>query len=41
MSNVLAIEVENLSFAYGERLALNRVSVDVHRGAIFGFLGPN
>jgi ABC-2 type transport system ATP-binding protein len=41
VSNVLAIEVENLSFAYGERLALNRVSVDVHRGAIFGFLGPN
>ena len=41
MSNVLAIEVENLSFAYGERLALNRVSVDVQRGAIFGFLGPN
>jgi len=36
-----AIEVVHLSFRYGERLALDDVSLSVPRGEIFAFLGPN
>jgi ABC-2 type transport system ATP-binding protein len=37
----LAVSIEHLSHSYGERLALNELSLDVPAGTIFGFLGPN
>ena len=36
-----AIAVENLTKRFGSFTAVNRVSFDVARGEIFGFLGPN
>ncbi|HUG91173.1 MAG TPA: ABC transporter ATP-binding protein [Planctomycetaceae bacterium] len=36
-----AVEVAGLSHRYGERLALDGVSLAVERGEIFGLLGPN
>jgi ABC-2 type transport system ATP-binding protein len=36
-----AVEIENLSFSYGERLALSELSFSIARGEIFGLLGPN
>ena len=35
------VSISNLTHAYGDRVALNDLSLDVHRGEIFGFLGPN
>jgi len=35
------IQVENLSKAFGPKLAVNRVSFSVQRGEVLGFLGPN
>jgi ABC-2 type transport system ATP-binding protein len=35
------IKVENLSKAFGQKLAVNRVSFTVERGEVLGFLGPN
>jgi len=37
----LAVEVENLEKRFGEFVAVNRVSFQVHQGEVFGFLGPN
>jgi ABC-2 type transport system ATP-binding protein len=36
-----AIALEGVSYRYGERLALDGVSLAVHAGAIVGLLGPN
>ncbi len=36
-----AIEIQNLVVKYGERPAVNGLSLTVPAGAIFGFLGPN
>ena len=36
-----AIEVENLSKRFGDLLAVDRVSLRVPQGAVFGLLGPN
>ncbi len=36
-----AIEVSELSFSYGRRAVLDRVSFAVERGAMLGILGPN
>ncbi|HXR66208.1 MAG TPA: ABC transporter ATP-binding protein [Ktedonobacteraceae bacterium] len=36
-----AIELHNLEVKYGGHLAVNRLSLTVPKGAIFGFLGPN
>lgn len=41
MSDSIAIQVSDLSHRYGDRLALNSVSVSIPAGAVFGFLGPN
>lgn len=38
---VPAISVEEISFSYGERTALDRVTFRVEPGEIFGLLGPN
>lgn len=37
----VALTVENVSFAYGSRPALNRVSFDVRKGRCSFLLGPN
>ncbi len=36
-----AIELDSLTRSFGDRLALDRVSLRVDRGEIFGYLGPN
>ncbi len=36
-----AITAENVSFSYGERVALDDFSLAVERGSLFGLLGPN
>ena len=41
MATEVAIGVEHLSHAYAERQALDDVSFSIHRGEIFGLLGPN
>src|SRR5436190_16170701 len=35
------IRVENLTKAFGPKLAVNGVSFSVERGEVLGFLGPN
>src|SRR5216110_3509832 len=35
------IKVQNLSKAFGPKLAVNGVSFSVERGEVLGFLGPN
>ena len=35
------IAITDLTHRYGDRVALNAVSLTVHRGEIFGLLGPN
>lgn len=39
--SVSAIAVENLSFSYGETLAVDDISFEVATGEVIGFLGPN
>lgn len=36
-----AIAVKDLSFSYGDNLAVDGISFDVAEGEVFGFLGPN
>jgi len=38
---VSLIELENLTHSYGRRRGIERVSLKVAEGALFGFLGPN
>src|SRR5215467_1296077 len=35
------IKVENLTKAFGPKVAVNRVSFSIERGEVLGFLGPN
>ena len=36
-----AIQIENLTYAYGRAEAIHDLSFTVRRGSIFGLLGPN
>ena len=35
------IEIKNVSKSFGEKVALNNVSLEIPKGQIFGLLGPN
>ncbi|MFE6509762.1 ABC transporter ATP-binding protein [Nocardioides sp. NPDC057767] len=37
----LVVETDGLTKRYGDRLAVDRVSMTVKRGEVYGFLGPN
>ena len=37
----LAIDVHGMTKRFGERTVVDRISLDVRRGEIYGFLGPN
>ena len=39
--NELVVETDGLTKRYGDRLAVDRVSMTVMRGEVYGFLGPN
>ncbi len=41
MNDVPLIEIHGLVKHYGDKAAVNNVSLQVHGGEIFGFLGPN
>jgi ABC-2 type transport system ATP-binding protein len=41
MSENPVVEVRNLTYRYGERVALKDVNFSVEGGEVFGFLGPN
>lgn len=41
MSEPLALQVENVAFRYGERVALDGISFNVRPGEMMGLLGPN
>ena len=41
MDNDWAVETEELVKTFGSFTAVDRVSIKVSRGEIFGFLGPN
>jgi ABC-2 type transport system ATP-binding protein len=41
MTASVALSLENVTFRYGSETALDRVSLDVHRGEIFGVVGPD
>lgn len=41
MTDIREISVQGVSHRYGERLALDNVSLDVSAGETFGLLGPN
>jgi ABC-2 type transport system ATP-binding protein len=39
--NELVLETKNLTKRYGDRLAVDSVSMSVRKGEVYGFLGPN
>ncbi len=41
MSAEIALEARGLTKRYGDALAVDRVSLSVRRGEVYGFLGPN
>ncbi|MBU7009104.1 MAG: ATP-binding cassette domain-containing protein, partial [Theionarchaea archaeon] len=40
-SDVVIIEAKNLTYSYGDTLAVDHISFSVDKGEILGFLGPN
>lgn len=40
-SQEVVLRTRNLTKHYGQRLAVDQLNLEVHRGDIFGFLGPN
>jgi ABC-2 type transport system ATP-binding protein len=41
MTGLALIEIHNLVKRYGDKIAVDNISLDVHAGEVFGFLGPN
>ena len=41
MSSALAIDVSNLTKSFGKRTVVDKFSIQVPRGQVWGFLGPN
>lgn len=41
MTDLYAIEVNNLSKKFGSKIAVDNLSLKIKKGEIFGFLGPN
>ena len=41
MNGSAIIDVEGLTKRYGERTVVDNLSMQVQRGEIYGFLGPN
>src|SRR5919197_5363136 len=41
MSNDLAIDVRGMTKRFGERTVVDHIDLQVRRGEIYGFLGPN
>jgi ABC-type multidrug transport system ATPase subunit len=39
--NEMVVQTQELTKKYGDRLAVDRVSMTVRRGEVYGFLGPN
>lgn len=37
----LGLEIDQVTKSFGEKIAVNQLSVNVPRGSIYGFLGPN
>ncbi|GCE18305.1 ABC transporter ATP-binding protein [Dictyobacter kobayashii] len=40
-SDEVVLRINNLSKQYKQRMAVNNLSLEIHKGDIFGFLGPN
>src|SRR5437660_7553476 len=40
-ANGPAVRIENLTKRFGDFVAVDKISIDVAQGEIFGFLGPN
>ncbi len=41
MDNTLAIKIDNLSKKFGTFTAVDNISMQLHKGGVYGFLGPN
>lgn len=41
MSNNVAIEIKDLTKKYDDRIAVNRMNLEIYKGECFGLLGPN
>lgn len=41
MTTQLLVELEHISVAYGDRVALDNVSLSLHAGEVIAFVGPN
>jgi len=41
MNQVSVVQVSAIRKAYGQLVAVDEVSFDVHQGEIFGLIGPN
>jgi ABC-2 type transport system ATP-binding protein len=41
MTGLALIEIHNLVKRYGDKIAVDNISLDVQAGEVFGFLGPN
>ena len=39
--NDIVLKADNIVKKYGEKVAVNGVTIDVHRGEVVGLLGPN
>jgi ABC-type multidrug transport system ATPase subunit len=40
-TNEVIVKIEHLTKKFGKLVAVNDLNLQIHRGEIFGFLGPN